>query len=510
MQQKYPSVLLLLIGLIFFYQLPVQSQSTTKQLEELKQINSPSAYAKKAIKIGIEYLRKNEITKSDIFFDAAEEKVRKQSKSAAQSIRLEILDESVNCCIQMASIRKLMLGKIEEIIKDDKKKVLGGKLKNIFESINQSSSDPTQLATLYRLVENYTDDQDYLRWLKANNGANLARSQLESEKKAIAKSLNQAEREKQNLSTTLKLNEEQLQSLESASDSMNTLISLRDQQLRELKFERQIDSFEQAHQELLISQKEEIIDIKDASNRRMMYAIIGTIIALILMALSLLKSIQINKQLNEEKAHSEELLLNILPANIAEEIKANGKVNTREYENSTVLFSDFLGFSQIAKKVSAAELVDDLNTCFTAFDKMAEKYGVEKIKTIGDAYMCIGGIPEPHENSALNVVKMGIEMQSFLEQWNQEREIEGKPALHARIGIHTGKVAAGVVGFNKFCYDVWGDTVNVASRMESNGIVNKVNLSETTARLLQDQYQFHSRGEIEIKNMGAVRMYYII
>jgi class 3 adenylate cyclase len=479
-------------------------------MEELKKIENTNDFVKKAIDQGIVYIRANSIQEANIFFDAAQDKMKKKSRGGEQAVRLSILDKTISCCKNSSPVRNYILNLLEEIAKADKKKVLGNDLKPNIETLNRATSDPIQLANLYATVELYSSDQEYLQFLKNNNGGSLARSQLESEKQAIAANLSKAERARLNLTSTVELSQKQIANLESASDSMNTVITLKDQQLREIKYQRQIDSVVQMYSELQISQKEELITLKDASNTRMLYAIIGTVLALILLAFSFYKSVLFNRQLHLEKAKSDELLLNILPANIAREIKENGKVNTREYENSTVLFSDFLGFSQIAKKVSASELVADLNTCFTAFDKLAKKYNVEKIKTIGDAYMCIGGIPEPSENSAENVINMGIEMQGFLEKWNEERELMGKPPLQARIGVHTGKVAAGVVGFNKFCYDVWGDTVNVASRIESNGIVNKVNVSESTKNLLRKEYKFHSRGEVEIKNMGSIKMYYII
>lgn len=491
----------------------VNAQSVSDQLKELNAIEKSNDYVKKAVSIGMNYVRSNNIQDAIVFFEAAQDKVD-NSKGAEQSVRFNILEEVTSCCLQNARTRSYVLDLMEKIAKDDKKRVLSHMLIENIDKFNTTTTDATDLAKLYSLVEKYIKDPEYLEKLKKSNGINLTQKQLESEKRAIAANLSKAEREKlnlkQNLESTVESSQKQIANLESISDSMNTVITLKDQQLREIKFQRQIDSVVQMYSELQISQKEELIALKDASNRRMMYAIIGTVIALVLLAFSFYKSVLFNRQLHLEKAKSEELLLNILPANIAKEIKENGKVNTREYENSTVLFSDFLGFSQIAKQISAPELVDDLNTCFTAFDKLAKKYNVEKIKTIGDAYMCIGGIPEPTANSAENVINMGLEMQAFLEKWNKERERKGKPPLEARIGVHTGKVAAGVVGFNKFCYDVWGDTVNVASRIESNGIVNKVNVSEATKNLLKKEYRFHSRGEVEIKNMGAIKMYYII
>lgn len=512
MRSKYPLVFSLVFILFVLNSIPVAAQSAEDKMEELKAIGNNNEFLKKALGYGMDYVRANKLENATDFFDAAQDKVK--SKGAEQSVRFSILEQTMNCCMNSPQVRVYALDLMEKISKDDKKQVLSNMLKGSVEKFNANTTDAVHLAKLYSIVEKYLKDPDYIEILKNSNGINLTKSQLELEKKTIAANLTKAEREKlnlkQNLESTVESSQRQISSLESASDSMTAVISLKDQQLRDIQFQRQIDSVVQMYSELQISQKEELIALKDASNTRMMYAIFGTVLALVLLAFSFYKSVLFNRQLHLEKAKSEELLLNILPANIAKEIKENGKVNTREYENSTVLFSDFHGFSQVAKQLSASELVADLNTCFTAFDKLAQKYNVEKIKTIGDAYMCIGGIPEPTIDSTENVINMGLEMQAFLEKWNKERELIGKPPLQARIGVHTGKVAAGVVGFNKFCYDVWGDTVNVASRIESNGILNKVNVSESTKNLLRNGYKFHSRGEIEIKNMGAVKMYYII
>lgn len=508
---KIPGILTFLTIIIFsILGTEIQAQSVSDKIDALKQIENQSEFAKKAVSYGIEYLKDNNVQDASTFFKLAQDRLKKSSRGAMQSVRLMVLDESLACCARSYRVQTYLMDLIDNVAKDDKKNVLQNELKNHINSLNAATTDAVQLARLYTIVGKHIDDIDYLEELKESNGISLTKNKLESEKDAIAANLTKAEREKLNLASTVELSQKQIANLENVSDSMNTVISLKDQQLREIQYQRQIDSVVQMFSELQISQKEEIIALKDASNRRMMYVIIGTVLALLLVAYSFFRSVKFNRQLNLEKAKSEELLLNILPANIATEIKEKGKVSTREYENSTVLFSDFRGFSQIAKQVSASELVKDLNECFTEFDKLAKKHNVEKIKTIGDAYMCIGGLPEPSDNSTSNVIKMGLEMQAFLEKWNAKREKEGKPPFQARIGVHTGKVAAGVVGFNKFCYDVWGDTVNVASRIESNGIVNKVNISESTKKRLNESYNFHSRGEVEIKNMGAIKMYYIV
>lgn len=216
-----------------------------------------------------------------------------------------------------------------------------------------------------------------------------------------------------------------------------------------------------------------------------------------------------NSIIEKEKKRSDDLLLNILPAETAKELKENGKAKAKQYDSVTVLFSDIVSFTQIAEAFSATELVTLLDDCFRGFDKIALKYGIEKIKTIGDAYMCVGGLPVPNQTHAYDVVSAGIEMQAFVQNYNQTLAERGLSELAIRIGIHTGPVVAGIVGSTKFAYDIWGDTVNLASRMESGGAAGQVNISRTTYEAVKDRFLFKERGKIEVKNKGAIEMYFV-
>jgi class 3 adenylate cyclase len=214
-------------------------------------------------------------------------------------------------------------------------------------------------------------------------------------------------------------------------------------------------------------------------------------------------------ELSKEKARSEELLYNILPEDVAEELKNTGVVAPRNFNNITILFTDFIGFTEIAEKVSANELVDELNLCFRKFDEIVSSYNIEKIKTIGDSYMCAAGLSGQKTSSAVNMVRAGLEMQSFIVNRRAERIAMGKIGLQMRLGIHTGPVISGVVGFKKFQYDIWGDSVNTASRIESAGQAGKVNISETTYNLVSEHFKCENRGKISIKGKGEIGMYFV-
>ncbi len=210
-----------------------------------------------------------------------------------------------------------------------------------------------------------------------------------------------------------------------------------------------------------------------------------------------------------ERAKSDKLLLNILPSVIAEELKESGKTEPLTIKRASVLFTDFKEFTSKAQHFSAEELVEELNVCYEQFDNICAHYGVEKIKTIGDSYMAAGGLPLPSADSVENTVRAALRMAAFIVERKRERERQGKPYFEMRTGIHTGPVVAGVVGKHKFQYDIWGDTVNLASRMESSGEVGRVNISGHTKALLGDRFGCIPRGEVNVKGLGLVEMYWV-
>lgn len=214
-------------------------------------------------------------------------------------------------------------------------------------------------------------------------------------------------------------------------------------------------------------------------------------------------------ELKEAVKKSEELLLNILPKSTADELKSFGKAKARTYGMVTVMFTDFKDFTTVSENISPELLVGELDYCFSAFDKIIQNYKIEKIKTVGDAYICVGGMPELTYSHATDVVKAGIEFRNFILDRKREKEKKGEIAFDIRIGIHTGPVVAGIVGVNKFAYDIWGDAVNIAARMESTGEAGKVNISGSTYKLVKDYFDSTYRGKIHAKNKGEIDMYFV-
>ena len=214
-----------------------------------------------------------------------------------------------------------------------------------------------------------------------------------------------------------------------------------------------------------------------------------------------------NKKLAFERNRSERILLNILPKETAEELKEHGYIKAKEFDQITVLFTDFKQFSVIARKISADKLVKSVDYYFKAFDEITERHNLEKIKTIGDAYMCAGGLPTENDTHADDAFNAALEILQFVKE-QQTNPPEGIYPFEIRIGLNSGPVVAGVVGTKKFQYDIWGSTVNIAARMESNSLPGRLNVSENTYQLLKDKKAFTYRGEVEVKNKQVLKMYF--
>lgn len=216
------------------------------------------------------------------------------------------------------------------------------------------------------------------------------------------------------------------------------------------------------------------------------------------------------KELSLERDKSDKLLLNILPAAIAEELKQTGAAKPVRFDSVTVIFTDFVGFTKIAEHLKPDELIGELDRCFSYFDSVTEKYKLEKLKTIGDAFMCAGGIPNPNKTHVIDSALAALEIQGFMNQMKAIKEKQGFPYWELRLGMNTGELIAGVIGEKKFAYDVWGDTVNTASRMESSGMAGHINISKTTYEELKYLFNCEYRGKIKAKNKGEIDMYYLL
>ena len=257
-------------------------------------------------------------------------------------------------------------------------------------------------------------------------------------------------------------------------------------------------------------------DLQTTKLRRQQFAknayLVGLLLAFtiaILVYRGYLEKAKTHKILDKQKNEIENLLLNILPKEVAVELQSKGHATPKQYESASVMFTDFQAFTMLADSMPPDQLVAELDACFMAFDAIIEKHKLEKIKTIGDSYMCAGGIPVSDQPHVLNMVKAGLEIQQYITDHNIGRLERGLKPWVARIGIHVGPVVAGVVGKKKYAYDIWGSTVNIASRMESNGEAGRVNISHAVYEIVKDHYVCTHRGKISAKNIGDIDMYFI-
>jgi len=265
---------------------------------------------------------------------------------------------------------------------------------------------------------------------------------------------------------------------------------------------------EKKEQQITLLEKDK--EIQNAEVRRQKFIILFVVCGLLLVSV-------LSVFIFRERKKSEKLLLNILPVETARELKRKSKATAKHYESVTVMFTDFKGFTTIAEKLSAEELVSELDFLFKKFDEIISKYDIEKIKTIGDAYMCVSGLPTPNSNHAENIISAALEIIELMNGRNGETENGRNPRFpdspplrfEVRIGIHSGPVTAGVVGDKKFAYDIWGDTVNTASRMESSGEAGKINISGATHELVKEKFTSTFRGKIPAKNKGEIEMYFV-
>ncbi len=394
---------------------------------------------------------------------------------------------------------------------------------------------------------------EMISYLKENSSAGGARdggdamrrmenrlSEAEAENRAFREQIASLTGQSQVLETTNRTTEAQLREVQektqeelSKRDLTITQIAHEKQKIDSVarKYTRQVESMtrEQAIQEALVAnakvqieaQKTLVAEAKLAQKQSENLRNFAGLLAAFVFVLAVLFYMRFrakkrtanelsskNALIQEEQKRSDNLLLNILPPAIAEELKANNKVAPRKYDQATVMFIDFTGFTGVSEKLTPEQLVEEIDFCFSNFDRIISQYRIEKIKTVGDAYICASGLSDMNASPS-DMVKAALEIQDFLQHVKAQRQGAGIPSFEARAGIHTGPVVAGVVGKRKFAYDIWGDTVNTAARMEEACEPGRVNVSETTYWLAKYEFEWQSRGKIAAKNKGLMDMYYV-
>ncbi len=519
-------LLLQVLFLLIFSSL--QAQSDYKALEDQLKGLTNQAYVRKALSIGEEKAKQNDTNAALYFMDLAIKKGSKISSSVEATLFLSKADILIAYGNQSDPVMREILSALKSCNEADKKRILADEIVATARGLNRLLADPVMIGALHSFIANI--DPSALDEFKNNTLAAKQKERIESQlKQSVAEKQTLQEEQKQIKLTVRSLNKSKLmldEQLNVKNQEVQNLTAQSALQLAELErskrvmdslsFMATLDSMALLQQDFLYEKQREKLVLESAKARSMRIAVIamiaGTLLLIWLYFLSRSYNTKLkekNGEIEQEKNKYQELLLNILPPTIAEELKVNGKVKAKYHESATILFADLVNFSTISKTIPSEQLVRDLDYCFAAFDRIISRHNVEKIKTIGDAYMCIGGLPHQTPNSELNVIKAAIEIQDFLKLWNVTRRQQKLPEFNARIGIHTGPVVAGVVGEKKFAYDVWGDSVNIASRMESNSAAGMINVSDSTYEIVKSHFQFIKRGQIKTKNMNDMEMYFV-
>lgn len=275
-------------------------------------------------------------------------------------------------------------------------------------------------------------------------------------------------------------------------DSINSV----DDRVQMAKSGEERAELEKSRQEKITRQQKKLTELSEAKRRN---ETIGFIVGIIILSVFTLFIFR-------ERRKSERLLLNILPQSVAAELKKKGSSEAQYYNNVTVLFTDFVGFTKVSERLTPKELVDELDTCFRVFDEIMVRHNIEKIKTIGDAYMAVCGLPEANPDHAKNIIQASREIVQFM---RERKATVGENTFEIRVGVHTGNVVAGIVGVKKFAYDIWGDTVNTAARMEQNSEPGRINISASTYHIIKEEFSCTYRGDLEAKNKGKLSMYFV-
>ncbi len=519
-----------LLGLLAFCTTLAHSQTESDIKKQLKDIQGLE-YVQVAIELVDLYLDKEK-------FDLAEELAEEARKVAVSEMHPEwiaiTLNRQARAIIRDPSLRLFARAKSRKLLN---------------ESIQLSSDNELQKENLRLLKQLAREkgDTDEVTAIEAqlaalNNGGSINEDvvsggvlgrrkrealdrlkDIRSDQDSLNQQLTQINSQKQKLAKKSKGLVTQLEAKEAAFDKLSDeqmrieyRLLQQDYLLDSMAFTSSLDSLKIANQEAKNAELDAELNFQK-SQRNFFLAIASVILILAFGLYSRYRNTKAhnalleekNKIIQEERERSEELILNILPKIVADELKASGKATAERFEEATVLFADFKDFSSISSKLSPEKLVSDLDYCFQAFDEIIERNGLEKIKTIGDAYVCAGGLPKGNDSNAADVVQAALDIRDFLKQLKEKADRMKITPFEARIGIHTGPLVAGVVGKKKFAYDIWGDTVNLASRMETNSQPGKINISSSTYKLVKDQFECEARGKILAKNLGEVDMYYV-
>jgi len=509
------NLLLTTLGILLFFSVPGLSQNArVQQLEQEIAKASGLEKVEKSIALSDTYLAMGEYKKAVEIAEDAEENARKSGSIEWRATALNRQGKAL-----MLNGKKGFFGrepaapkfiKSNEILRSsgagNKSLILDNliQLRIIAEKRGRTEEIQELEAQITQIQKNSTPSQSNALSSNvagaANNMPNAPKSQSQEEKLM---------KESQALQSLLAEKEAAINVMTEAQVKTKLILLQQEQMLDSLTYRSRLDSFSVANWNLALREAE--------SSRNFNYAIMAVLLLVAGgSAFSYFRARQNaiilrekNKIIREEQQRSDNLLLNILPGLVADELKQKGRTNARFFEDVSVLFADFVGFSKIAEQLSPQQLVTELDTCFQAFDEIISKHGLEKIKTIGDAYMCAGGLPNGGGSQLRAMVTAAKEMQLWLHVWNTERDQNGQPRFDARIGIHSGPVVAGVVGSRKFAFDIWGDTVNIAARVEQAGEGGKINISGEAYAIVNQFFPCHYRGKIAVKNKGEIDMYFV-
>jgi len=416
------------------------------------------------------------LAKQKLLLSLEKDSLSTQTDTLARSLKLkELIEESLKDSLFLQDLEKKSIEQ-EKALEQAKRKQLAAENKQKQSIIQFAIGSGIIVLILLGLVI-----RSYLKQRKAARLLTLQKKYLADKNEKITKQKEAITEKHQEIITQ----QEQLKQKHQEITKQKEELALKN------------DAITKSNKEIL-AQKDELAEMNEEINQRNEE---------VRMQMELIEAQ--NETIKQEQQIADALLLNILPEQVANELKENGRAKIRHHDMVSVLFTDFKGFTRLAEIIEPQGLVQELEKCFTLFDEIMEKHNLEKIKTIGDAYMAVGGLPMPNTTNFVDIVLAALEMQRTMDQLKIEKEAKGEPFWETRLGINTGKLIAGVIGKKKFAYDVWGDTVNTASRMESSGEVGRVNISGVTYELVKDFFVCEYRGKIMAKNKGAIDMYFV-